>query len=237
MPMAQFKNTFCEYLKITKRHNGRTTQQEFIVKYHNVDYLYSIIEPYVFECDLQLTIEQQHHVLHFSLSDESREAYNRWKGEFLDAGKMEMLNNNIFLRMTQKMQHAYCCDAGKADALRELLAKHDPEKVIVYCKYVDSYKAVQQAFPMLQVLSYGKHAIGLNLQQYNVTVYWDKTFDYAQMVQSEFRTYRTGQQSDCLYYRLTGDVGLERLIDTNIDRKQTLLDYFKAVGNKIIDEL
>ena len=43
-----------------------------------------------------------------------------------------------------------------------------------------------------------------------------------------------GQNEDCFYYDLTGDVGLEEMIDRNIARKESLLDYFKR---KSIEEL
>jgi SNF2 family DNA or RNA helicase len=74
------------------------------------------------------------------------------------------------------------------------------------------------------------HSFGLNLQDYNTTIYFDKTFDYSQMIQSRFRTYRTGQELDCTYYSMTGNVGLEKMINENINKKQSLLDYFKQVG-------
>jgi hypothetical protein len=36
---------------------------------------------------------------------------------------------------------------------------------------------------------------------------------------------------------LTGNVGLERLIDDNISRKVSLLESFKVEGNKIVERL
>jgi SNF2 family DNA or RNA helicase len=132
--------------------------------------------------------------------------------------------------MTQKMQHGYCCTENKFNELEKLLKTVDASKVIVYTKYIVSRLELQKRFPNLQVLSYGKHSLGLNLQQYNVTVYFDKTFDYSQMTQSKFRTYRTGQTDNCTYYSMTGNVGLEKMINDNIHKKQSLLEYFKKVG-------
>ena len=77
------------------------------------------------------------------------------------------------------------------------------------------------------MLSYQKEALGLNLQSYRYTVYFDKIWDYALRMQSSRRTYRTGQELDCIYYDLTGDVGLERLIDANIEKKVSMTEYFK----------
>ena len=78
------------------------------------------------------------------------------------------------------------------------------------------------------------HSFGLNLQEYSVIVYFDKTFDYSQRVQSEHRIFRTGQKQDCIYIDLTGNVGLEKLIDKNIIKKISLLEYFKEAGIKKI---
>ena len=69
--------------------------------------------------------------------------------------------------------------------------------------------------------------MGLNLQEYRYTVYFDKIWDYALRMQSSRRTYRTGQTFDCVYYDLTGDIGLEKLIDKNIDKKISMTEYFK----------
>lgn len=44
------------------------------------------------------------------------------------------------------------------------------------------------------------------------------------------RTYRTGQEEDCHYYELTGDVGQERLIDKNIEKKINMSEYLKRVS-------
>lgn len=230
MGLAEFENTFCEKVKITKRQNGRVMRREFIGKYHNVDYLYSLINPYVFECELELTIDKDHRNVQYNLSEEEHERYQEMKHKYLDNDKLAFLNNNIFLEMTMKMQHEYCCTENKFEKLKEILSSHDRSRVIVYTKFIRSRVEVENRFPDVQVLSYGKHALGLNMQKYNVTIYFDKTFDYLQMTQSEFRTYRTGQKDDCVYYRMTGNVGLEKMIDDNINKKQSLLDYFKKVG-------
>lgn len=238
MSMAEFKNTFCEWVRITKRLNGKTSTNEFISKYHNVDYLYSLINPYVFECDLQLTIEQQHIDYKYTLTEDDREQYNEYKIKYLDDEKMRMMNNNIFLEMTQKMQHNYCCTEDKFKVLDNIIKDIDINKTIIYTKYIISREALQKKYPNLQILTYGKHSIGLNLQQYNTTIYFDKTFDYSQMTQSKFRTYRTGQNDNCKYISMTGDVGLEKMIADNINKKQSLLEYFKQTGiNQIKKEL
>ena len=78
-----------------------------------------------------------------------------------------------------------------------------------------------------QVLSYQRESLGLNLQDYSYTVYFDKMWDYALRIQAGRRTYRVGQEVNCQYYDLTGNINLERLIDKNIDKKIDMSEYFK----------
>jgi hypothetical protein len=78
------------------------------------------------------------------------------------------------------------------------------------------------------VLSYQKDALGLNLQHLIYTIYYDKIWDYALRTQAGRRTFRTGQEYDCRYWDLTGNVGLEVMIDTNIEKKIGMVEYFKT---------
>jgi SNF2 family DNA or RNA helicase len=227
MGRAQFKNTFCEYVTMTKRVGFRTIRREWITRYHNVEHLYKLIEPYVYECDLQLALKQNWYDLRFWLDEAHREEYRRIKEKYLSDEVMEARNSNIFLEMTTKMQHTYSCSRDKFRALERVLDQHDPARVIVYTRFVDARQAIASRWPGLLVLSLQSEAMGLNLQARNVTVFWDKTWDYALLDQAMHRTWRTGQTEPCHFYTLTGDVKLEDLIDRNVARKESLLTYFK----------
>ena len=229
MSLAQFKNTFCEYTRVTKTDGWRQYTKEFITGYDNIDYLYSLIRHYVYKADLKLNISQCYHERLYHVGEEEREVYNSIKEKMLEDEFLEWRNDNIFMEMTQKMQHSYCVCEDKIGTLRKILAKEDvdPKKTIIFCKFIKSRELCERLFPECLVLSYQKDSLGLNLQEYNVTIYFDKVWDYALRTQSTRRTFRTGQERDCLYYDLTGDVGLERLIDRNIDKKVTMSEYFK----------
>ena len=229
MSLAQFKNTFCEWTRVTKSNGWRTYSKEYVTGYENVDYLYSLIRHYVFKADLKLGISQHYRSKAYYIDEDSREEYSRIKEIFLEDEMLEWRNNNIFLEMTQKMQHAYCCTGDKIDQVKSILAEEevDPSKTIIFCKFIKSRELCERMFPECLVLSYQKDSLGLNLQEYNVTIYFDKVWDFALRTQSTRRTFRTGQDRDCLYYDLTGDVGLERLIDRNIGKKVTMSEYFK----------
>lgn len=237
MGQAQFKNTFCETVRKTTSYGNHSRVEEWISGYHNIDYLHSLIDPYVFRYDLRLNISKQYSEIGYVLEQEEREEYEEIKEYFLDPKMLARLDNKVFLKMIQKMQHSYCCAVGKIEAIESLADKHDAAKTIIFCKFIDSATMFANLFPDHTVLTYGKHALGLNLQDFNTIIYADKTFDYGQRVQSEHRIFRTGQQLDCRYIDLTANVGLEAMIDKNIQRKMSLLEYFKEKGVEILGEL
>lgn len=236
MNMSEFKDTFCEYIKITHHSSdyGRSYSKEFIKKYHNIDYLYSIIEPFIFESKLSLSIGQQHLDLNYSLTEEEITEHERLKTKYLDNEYLLAKNNNIFLEITQKMQHNYSLSREKFTILDKILSDVDPSKVLIYAKYIDTQEALKKHYKDIKIMSLQKHSYGLNLQDYNIIVFWDKTWDYGQREQIERRIYREGQKRDCIYYDLTGNVGLESMINQNIERKRTLLDIF---SEKTIQQL
>ncbi|SHF49177.1 DEAD/DEAH box helicase [Dysgonomonas macrotermitis] len=229
MDITEFKNTFCEYTTITKRFGSyKEYTKEFITGYENIDYLYSLIRHYVFECDLNLSIRQNYSELRYNIDADSLSEYRRLKDKYLNDEMLLWKNNNIFLEMTQKMQHVYCCTEEKFKLLEGLFKEIDESRTIIYCKYISSREACEKRFAKATVLSYQKEAQGLNLQHLNNTIYFDKIWDYALRKHSTARTARTGQEYDCRYWDLTGNVGLETLIDKNIDKKIGMVEYFKG---------
>ena len=231
MSETQFKNNFCEYKTLTIRKPGtfKARSKEWIVKYHNLDYLYKLIEPYVFECDLKLDINRQYINIDFELQEEEKTEHEKIINKILD-NEWLMAKPNFFLELTQKLQNNYSRSKEKFEYVAEILKKNDSKKVLIYAKYIKTQKALKNRFPLVTVLSYQKHSYGLNLQNFNRIVYFDKIWDYALREQSERRIYRTGQESDCIFYDLTGNVGLETMMDKNISRKADLLKEFKKLS-------
>lgn len=236
MDAAEFKNTFCKYTTITKRYPGRHKQytREFITGYENIDYLYSLIGEYVYECDLELGVQQLFEEKHYKLNDEELEQYNFFKTKYLDNEMLQFMNNNIFLEMTQKMQHGYCCSAEKIQITRDWI--EDENKTIIFTKYVASANVCKAEFPNALVLNYKTGSLGLNLQDRPHTVYWDQTWDWGDVTQSQHRNYRVGQQLDCRYLRLIGNVGLENLIAKNNQKKLSMSDYLKTISKAELNE-
>ncbi|MFJ1424888.1 SNF2-related protein [Capnocytophaga canimorsus] len=238
MSLPEFKNTFCKYTTVTKRFGGyKEYSKEFITGYENIDYLYSLIGQYVFECDLDLQIQQIYEDVSYSISDEDKQEYYRLKTEYLDDEKLMMMNNNIFLELTQKMQYGYCCSEEKFEAVKEWFGKYPEEKSIIFVKYIRSMEECKRRFPKATVLNYKTGSYGLNLQHLPYTVYFDKTWDYGDIAQSKHRNYRVGQEQDCRYLSLTGDVGLETLISENNKKKIGVSEYLKKISREQLREV
>ena len=241
MTQNQFRDTFCKWEeRIKYLPFGLQRRDIRIIGYANIEYLYSLIQPYIYECSLSLDIATERHTVKYHVSEECREAYKTVKEYYLRPETLDEIDNNVFLSMTQQMQHSYSVCPAKIEAVRKIFEKHGEKegKTIIFCKFIDSQKTCRQEFPAARVLSYQREAFGLNLQAYSCIIFWDKTFDYGCKVQAEHRIYRTGQTETCRYYELSGDVPLERLIEQNNYKKIAMLEYFKTkTGKDLIKEL
>jgi hypothetical protein len=236
MGKRDFLNTFCRYTTVIKWGGCHRYAKEIITGYENIDYLYSLIRHYIYECDLKLQVKQRYSVLRYTLGEEERAAYANFKEFYLSMDTLFLKNNKIFLEMTQKMQHAYCCSEDKFRVLEKLFEEIDESRTIIFCKYIDSRKECERRFPRATVLSYQKEAFGLNLQHLCYTVYCDKVWDLALRLQSARRTFRTGQEQDCWYWDLTGDAKLEGVIDACIEKKIDMVEYLKGKTREELKE-
>ena len=232
MPTAEYKNNFCKYTTITTKINGRKYEKEIIEGYANIEYLYSLIKHYVYESNLNISISKKYIDRFYSVSQETQDRYKDIKDYYLEYEYKLMFNPTFFLSMIQKLQMCYSLDENKLDILKDILSKVNHSKTLVFCKFIASKEAIIKLFPDLRVLTFGKHAYGLNLQDYSSIIFFDKTLDYALKLQAERRIFRQGQSDNCTYIELTGDTGLEKMIDKNIGTKMLMLDYFKEVSFK-----
>lgn len=193
----------------------------------NIPYLYSLIEPYVFEAKLRLGISENENYIDYIV--DNPEVYWQAKQEMLQ--KIDFMGDVDFLAMTQKMQHSYSLDAAHIQQCEDLVTSLK-RKTIIFVKYLDTKEELTRRFPNCKVITYGKGSLGLNLQDYKNIVFYEKTWDYAQLEQAKRRIYRLGQSEDVDYYFLTGNLGLEKLIDNSINKKTTLLNLFKRTSNR-----
>lgn len=217
----EFKNTFAEYTHFQDDSGG---WRDYISGYANLDYLYSLIDPYVYGCRLDLGVQQRAEQVPFFVTDSMKE-YRQIKQDYLES---YVQTPDSFLRMATKMQDCYALESHKFKQVAELITDH----TLIFVKFIKCIQPLQEQFPQARVMTYGKGSLGLNLQEYNRIIFWDQTFNYAQLEQAKRRIYRLGQDKNVDYFTLVGDVGLEKMIQHNVASKTTLLEAFKRAATK-----
>ena len=237
MTYNEFRDSYCEYYT-----SGRL--KGLVRKQHNVPHLIAKIEPYIFDCELDIDTKKVHYVEHYWLDD--RQAYEEYKNELLYEYLIGEDDFN-FKAYSIKLQKWYVMNSNRDDMLRMLLDRID-DRVIVFVKYLDSipYDAMSitgsktalerkqtikdfkdNKFKILYI-TYGCGSFGFNLQFCKNMVFAEQTWDYAQRIQSEARIYRIGQGSNVNYYDfLCEGVGLEEMIQRCLNKKVSLLDEMK----------
>lgn len=94
MSYREFWNTFIE----SETHEGVNSNYTIVKDNVNIDYLYSKIEPYVFDAKLSMKINQNEHTIEYTCYDPH--AYYQIKQEMID--NLSFMEDLDFLAMTQK---------------------------------------------------------------------------------------------------------------------------------------
>ena len=229
MSFNQFKNTYCEYYI-------RGKLKGMVKKQHNIEHLISLIEPYIFDCDLDIEAKKMYYNYFY---DVDAFQYSRLKNELLEG-----IANMDFFVLTTKLQQFYT--TYKEEMLKELLEQMN-DQVIIFVKYLDSIpagankivgdmniKERKQVIDKFErgdfkelYITYGCGSYGLNLQFCRNIIFAEHCFDYSQRIQAEARIYRIGQNYDVNYYNLWCNVGLEKMIQSSLNKKSNLLNEIK----------
>lgn len=234
MSFNQFKNTYCEYYI-------RGKLKGMVKKQHNIEHLISLIEPYIFDCDLDIEAKKMYYNYFY---DVDMFQYSSLKNELL-----ECITNIDFFVLTTKLQQFYT--TYKEEMLKELLGQIN-DQVIIFVKYLDSIpagankivgdmntKERKQVIDKFErgdfkelYITYGCGSYGLNLQFCRNIIFAEHCFDYSQRIQAEARIYRIGQNYDVNYYNLWCNVGLEKMIQSSLNKKSNLLNEIKKEIDK-----
>lgn len=237
MSFNQFKNTYCEYY-LRGKFKGRVRKQV------NIPHLISLIEPYIYDCDLEIETEKHFHSVPY---DCDLGEYEQFKTELFERlfDIEEEINFYVF---TTKLQRWYSTNSNRQKVIDELCNKIN-DKVIVFVRYLESIpegchkitgaengkqrKDIIEAFRNgefnILYMTYGCGAYGLNLQFCSNMIFAEQIWDYALRIQAEARIYRIGQGKGVNYYTLNcNGVGLEKLFSRCIGKKTDLLTAVKT---------
>lgn len=234
MSYSRFKNTYTEYY-VRGELKGKVKKQ------HNIAHLISLIEPYIFDCELELEKKKIYKNIPYSMDELELMEYEEIKEKYLDRLEFTDLD---FYSLTTELQQFYTGTYTKV--LNNTIDEIDGQ-VIVFVKFLKNIPSGAKSltgdatvseraeiikdfrngkFKVLYV-TYGVGAYGLNLQFCHNMIFADHTFDYSQQMQAEARIYRMGQSEDVTYYNLWCTCGLEGLIQGSLDKKSNLLDEIK----------
>lgn len=235
MSLREFKDRFCVYQR-----SG--IAKGAVVGSANIPYLVSLIDPYVFECELDLDRRKSYDSIGYFIDD--RQGYEDIKHGFI-RDCFDLSSRSSFYRISTLLQVFYTHTPSRSAILKGIL--EEKEQKIVYVKYVSNIPSGEAAIIGATTLatrrkllsdfregrtrnlfiSYGTGSFGLNLQNCHRIVFADHCFDYAQRKQSEARIFRLGQDNDVRYTDLVCDCGLERMIMDCLRKKSTLLASVK----------
>lgn len=241
MSKNQFLNTF--FKKITYKKKGKKENTFYKFSEVNAELLYKMIEPYIFKCDLDFNKEVKEIYNYIQYQNENDYYIEKEKKleEYIEKGTSDVIINmlislNIIASNYEK----------KND---ELIKYIKDRQVIVFCNYISEIEYISSKLecyiitgqtthrneiidkfkhdnkPLLMTMGVGSYS--LNLQFCNEIVYSSLTFDYAKLEQSKYRIKRIGQERDIKYTYFLTDLGINKMILENIDRKCTLDNLVK----------
>ena len=233
MNYNEFYNTFIIEKRVVK---NRVIKKRWLEGFTNLDYLFSLISPFIYKSDLKLDIKKETKIVEYVAEDKVIEDYLILKEIFIEGIRTE---DGQLLGNLQKLQHSYAASLNKKEELRNLLNNLKSEgvptkKIIIFYKYLVEEELLRNEFSEYTLLSLQKHTFGLNLQSSNIIIFYNLSWDYALMDQAESRIYRTGQKEDCRIFYLISTFGLDEMIQNNLKKKE---DFLWELKQKTIQEI
>lgn len=236
MHRIDFLNTFFTHVVFKKR--GQKERDFYKLSEVNISYLHKLIEPYIFQVDLEL--ELQEHTKTIVVGNSVYEEYNRQKKSLLDS--LETGEGDIVQKL-RSMEVLVFTDHERVNEI----SKHIKGQCIVFCQFIEEidYLAsklkncfvikgsvpkeertnIIQRFknsniPLLITLGTG--AFGLNLQFCNRIMFSSISFNYSHVEQAIYRIKRLGQNKKIEYTYFASDLGIYNMIYENLYKKRTL---------------
>lgn len=241
MNREQFLNTF--FKKITYRKKGQRENIFYKFSKVNAEFLYKMIDPYIFKCDLEFnkSEENDYHYVNYENEDDYYKEKEEKLYEYIEKRSSEtIINMLISLNVIASNYHK------KND---ELINYVKGKQVIVFCNYLKEIEYIKSKLDCYVIIgssknrnkiindfksnnkpllmTYGVGSYSLNLQFCNEIVYSSVNFDYAKLEQSKYRIKRIGQDKDIKYTYFLTDLGITKLILENINKKMTLENLIK----------
>lgn len=238
MNESEFLATFFKKVKYKKKF--QKPHEFYKLSEVNIDYLKRLIEPYIFEVDLEFDKDESDQYKIIYSSSETEEKYQQLKEKLLEKIEHGETFQDLLMLMCYEMftdrgrnkeigeslkgqQIVYCCYLKEV----EVIAAHCDCYVITGDTPIDERVCILKQFkednkPLL--MTYGVGAFGHNLQFCNKITFASITFDYAKVDQAKYRIKRLGQERNIKYTYIKSDLGIYNLIQNNLVNKENLHD-------------
>ncbi len=219
----------------------------------NLPWLKSKIEPYVYECSLEIPVElvESDHCERLTEYNECR--YSELKDELMNGLKNETLTDGEFMGYLTRLKQVAGANPRKNHAIAKQIAD---TRTVVFCEFREELRQIAEetkngAFeitgdtPMKKraeiirdwkrsekplLIMTGCGAFGLNLQEASVIYFASLPWDYAQYMQALHRCFRIGQENDQVEIRRwSSRCGISNMVRDCLWTKLTLAEYVKTI--------
>lgn len=240
MNRAEFQSTF--FKKISYKKRGQREKSFYQFSEVNAEYLHKLIEPYIFQANLDLENKENEEYIYIEYSgEEYTEEKEKKLNEYLKYG-----DSHCIINMFQVLNVIAANYDKKND---ELIKYVENKKIIVFCNFLKEVEYISKKIDCYVItgevknrdgiinqfennnipliMTMGTGSFSLNLQFCNEIAYSSLAFDYAKIEQSKYRIKRIGQNKDIKYTYFLTDLGINKLIIENLERKETLSELIK----------
>lgn len=241
---------FIKMFFVEHEHNG---QQYHTFYEPNRPALVKLCAPYVYEADLDFEKNEKQTIQKVSCDMTEYADVKRHMFQ-----KFNLCEIDSLLVLFAELQRIVACMPEKNSAVAEYI---NGRQCVCFCNYRGEIEQIQElcegyvitgettlkkrkeivkkfkeeeSKPLLIMMGCGSY--GLNLQFCNEIVYSSINFDYAKMEQSQYRIKRIGQESDITYTYILADTGINRMMFSNLDKKESLLEIVKNLMREAKNE-
>lgn len=240
MNRTQFLNVF--FKKITYKKKGHRENTFYKFSDVNAEMLQKMINPYIFECDLKFNQSEKAKINYVCYDDEE---YYIEKENKLEEYRQSH-NSDAIINLLSKLNVISSSNKLKNDEVIEYIRN---KKIIVFSNFLAEIEYISSKIDCYTItgrtkerndiienfkndnkpllMTFGVGSYSLNLQFCDEIVYTSLNFDYAKIEQSKYRIKRIGQDKDIKYTYFLSDLGINRLILDNLDKKKNLDEIIK----------
>lgn len=219
----------------------------------NLPWLKSKIEPYVYECNLQIPAELKLSSFSERLTEACESRYDELKTELFDKIKKDELSDGQFMGYLTKLKQVAGANPRKNHIIAEEIAD---KRTVVFCEFREELAQISEgtkngAFeitgdtPMAKrkeiisnwktsqkplLIMTGCGAFGHNLQEANVVYFASLPWDYASYTQALHRCFRMGQKNETVEIkRWSSRCGISKMVEDCLWTKLVLADYVRKL--------